>query len=116
MTHQQIAEAFSLGKFHVVFTYLAETVEWVVVGERHLKGKESVKAYCKQVASYFNSVTTDFNVTNVISDKYKIAVTGSANFIREGKIINKISSCDVYEFNPNSQLTHITSYCISEPF
>lgn len=69
---------------------------------------------CGQVAGYFKSVTTDFKTLNVIEDNNRVAVSGTAEFIRDGKTVNFISACDIYEFNENNELTTITSYCIQK--
>ena len=113
MTLKQIAEKFSTGNFELIYPHLAENVQWTVVGEDYFNGKKSVIDNCKQVTSYFNSVTTKFNTVTVIVDNNRVAVTGTAEFIRDGKRVNFVSACDVYEFNDNNELQTITSYCIS---
>lgn len=114
MTLKDITIAFSTGDFEASFPYLADDVEWIVVGENKLKGSEAVKNQCISVAQYFKSVITDFKMENVIADTNRVAINGTAAFIRNGQIVNFVSSCDVYEFNSNNQLKKITSYCISE--
>lgn len=114
MTQEEITIAFSSGNFEASFPYLADDVEWTVVGESKWEGIDAVKTQCRAVAQYFKSVTTDFKMENVIADPNRVAINGTAAFIRNGQTINFISSCDVYEFNLNNQLQKITSYCISE--
>jgi hypothetical protein len=113
-TQQQIAEAFSNGNFELAFPYLSEKITWNVVGENVFKGKESVIANCKQTADYFNSVQTVFNTDEVIASNNKVVVSGTAEFIKDGKRVNFISACDVYEFNSKNELEKISSYCIPE--
>lgn len=114
MTQKQIAEEFSTGNFELIYPYLADNVQWTVVGEEYFKGKKAVIDNCKLVASYFNSVTTKFKTINIIADNNRVAVTGTAEFIRDGKRVNFVSACDVYEFNDNNELHSIMSYCIAE--
>lgn len=114
MTQKQIAEAFSNGKFEVAYPYLADNIEWTVVGENVFKGKNAVIQNCEQTANYFKSVTTNFKTINVIEETNRIAINGTAEFIRENKRVAFISACDVYEFNGNNELQKITSYCIQE--
>lgn len=114
MTQKQIAEEFSTGNFELIYSYLADNVQWTVVGEEHFNGKKAVIDNCKVVSSYFNSVTTKFKTINIIADNNRVAVTGTAEFIRDGKRVNFVSACDVYEFNDNNELQTIMSYCIAE--
>lgn len=114
MTQKQIAEAFSNGNFELVFPYLAENIQWKVIGDFYAEGKNQVTEKCKQVAGYFKSVTTDFETINIIADKNTVAVNGTAEFIREGKRVNFVSACDIYEFNEDNELQSVTSYCIQD--
>ena len=114
MTQKQIAQAFSKGNFELTYSYLADNVQWTVVGEDYFDGKKSVMDNCGQVASYFKSVTTNFKTINIIADNNRVAVSGTAEFIRDDKRVNFVSACDVYEFNDNNELQTITSYCIQD--
>lgn len=114
MTLKQIAEAFSNGNFEVAYPFLADDVRWNVVGEDEFAGKKAVMENCNQVASYFKSVTTNFRAINVIAENGRVAVTGTAEFIRHGQRVNFVSACDVYGFNDKKELQSIVSYCISD--
>ena len=114
MTRKQIAEAFSNGIFKETYPYLADNVQWNVVGEGSFNGKNAVIKNCEQVAGYFESVTTNFITEAVISEGSCIVMTGTAEFFRDGKRVNFVSACDVYAFNERNQLQTITSYCISD--
>lgn len=114
MTPKQIAAAFSNGNFELTFPYLADNVQWTVVGEDDFDGKQTVIDNCNQIASYFKSVTTHFKTQNVIADNNRIAINGTAELCRNGKRINFVSACDLYEFNDDNQLQTITSYCITD--
>jgi len=114
MTQEQIAEAFSNGNFELTYLYLADNVQWTVIGEGYFDGKKAVMDNCGHVASYFKSITTKFKTINIIAAKNRVAVSGTAEFIRDGKRVNFISACDVYEFNDNNKLQTITSYCIQD--
>lgn len=111
---KETAEAFSNGRFELAYNHMADDITWTVVGENVFKGKEAVVTNCRQTAEYFNSVTTVFNTTHVIADKDKVAITGTAEFIRNNKRVAFVEACDVYEFNEKGQLQTITSYCIQE--
>jgi hypothetical protein len=112
MDQQEIAEAFSNGKFDLTYPYLDDNVEWKIVGDKTINGKNEVIRHCEITAEYFESVMTDFTTINVIVAKNRVAIDGAATFMRNEKIISLVSACDVYEFTKNGLLKKITSYCI----
>ncbi|WP_339697753.1 nuclear transport factor 2 family protein [uncultured Roseivirga sp.] len=109
--NKDIATAFSKGEFSSVYDKLADNIEWNIVGERLLKGKEEVTAYCQKTAQYFSEVDTDFRLMNVIAEGNQVMIDGTAEFISKSNKSTYISSCDVYSFEEN-KLREIYSYCI----
>ena len=71
-------------------------------------------SFCRQVAAYFASVTTDFKEYGSLVDGNKVAVYGHAEFRRDGEIINEVNSSDFYEFNDDGKIQKIYSYCNSK--
>jgi len=114
LTLQQIAASFSVGDFEKAYPYFSENITWDVVGENSFTGKKAVMENCEQVAVYFKSVTTRFTTANIIADNNRVAIDGTAEFLRDGKRVAYVWACDVYEFNEQQQLQKITSYCIQE--
>ncbi|MCS1351006.1 nuclear transport factor 2 family protein [Mechercharimyces sp. CAU 1602] len=112
LTQKQIAESFSNGDFEPSFPCLAKTIEWNIVGDKTIEGKEAVIEECKQTSDYFKTITTNFTTLNVISEKNRVAVNGTAEFIRDGQRLSFVSACDVYTFNDKHELQRIDSYCI----
>lgn len=114
MTKEQIARAFSNGEFEKTYGFITENADWIVIEEKHLKGKKAIVEHCEQVSAYFKTIKTDFKTFNVISDHNKVVVNGTAEFIRENKRVSFVSACDIYAFDTNDQIQKITSYCITE--
>lgn len=113
-TNKEIATLFSGGKFNEVADNLAADVEWnIYENDMNIKGKEAVLEFCKKVAAYFESVTTKFEMFGMLEEGGKIAIYGHAAFIKEGKTVNTVNSCDVYEFDESSAIKNICSYCNS---
>lgn len=109
---KEVAIAFSNGNFEKVFPHLSENIDWNVIGENTYKGKSQVISNCEQTTKYFNSVQTKFKTEDAFVNDKKVVVRGSAEFIKDGKQLNFISACDVYEFNDDNKLISIQSYCI----
>ena len=109
---KEIAQLFSNGQFDQVMDYLSDTVIWNIIGENKFKGKKAVQKNCEQTLIYFNSVQTIFKTDEVVVSNNQVVITGTAEFKRDGKQINFICACDVYDFNSNNQIEKIVSYCI----
>ena len=107
-----IATAFSRGNFYSNYEFMDEDICWSVPGEATYAGKEAIIKHCTDVAAYFKTVTTKFEVQQVIEEENKIAVTGTAEFIRNGQWVSFVHGCDIYLFNDQGLLQSITSYCI----
>ena len=114
MVFKEVAEAFSNGSFKVAYPHFSDNVRWRVIGENSFNGKKAVIENCEKVAGYFESVTTNFTTETVIAAGRRVAVIGTAEFVRDGKRVNFVSACDVYEFNESNQLVTISSYCIAD--
>lgn len=111
---KEIAEAFSTGNFELAFPYLSEKISWNVIGENVFQGKSPVIDNCEKTAEYFKSVQTDFKTEDIIVSDNKVVIRGTGEFFKDGKRVNIIIACDVYEFDDNHELETIYSYCIPE--
>lgn len=43
-----------------------------------------------------------------------IRIYGTAEFIRDGKTVNTVNSCDMYEFDADEKVIEVHSYCNSK--
>ena len=114
MTKSEIAQAFSGGKFEVCFDYLTDLTVWNTPGEQYLIGRKEIEPFCKNISAYFGSLSINCEQLNLIENDRSVAINGTAEFIREGKRVSFVSSCDVYEFGANNKIITINSYCITE--
>ena len=109
-----IARLFSGGQFDDVANRLSEKVKFhIYEDKKHLVGKPQVVEFCKGIADYFSSIETDFRETGSLIAKNKVAIYGYGEFKKEGKLVNAVHSCDVYEFNDQGMIEKIHSYCNS---
>jgi hypothetical protein len=111
---RDIAEAFSHGDFKSCYPYLSEQITWDVVGDEFLIGKKAVMEQCEGIAEYFKTIHTRFLTDDVIVSENKVVIRGKGEFLRDGKRLNLILACDVYEFNDQGKVELISSYCIPE--
>ncbi|MGD1840005.1 MAG: hypothetical protein ACFB0B_03790 [Thermonemataceae bacterium] len=113
-SQKEIAIFFSNGNFELTYPYLSEKVEWNIIGENQFKGKSNVIQNCEKTTQYFKAVQTNFKTEDIIISGNKVMIRGIGEFLKDGEKVNLIKACDVYEFNKNSELEHIYSYCIPE--
>ncbi|MGM8365458.1 hypothetical protein ACLIBG_08220, partial [Virgibacillus sp. W0181] len=71
-----------------------------------------VEDYFNPVCEYFESVTTNFSVDEIIETGEKVVIVGTAEFYKNDEMVNVIEACDVYFFNDNT-VVELKSYCIS---
>ncbi len=111
LTKKALALEMSTGNFKVAYPLFAENISWHIAGEKLVKGKVDVIAYCDGIAAYFATVKTTFTVANIITEENKVAIDGKAEFVNDKGQTTKVLSCDVYCFT-DDKLASITSYCI----
>ena len=113
MSKSEIAELFSSGKFTPCYPFLTDKSVWNIPGEQYLIGKDNIVEYCEAVTEHFNAVTTHFTTINIIENQTSVAISGTAEFIREGLTFSYVSSCDVYNFDENNNILSVHSYCVT---
>jgi len=111
-TNLQNVTNFSNGIFDVVFSYLHTNVVWNLFNQGCITGKDNVVDECKRIATYFETVDTDFQTTHTIQENNKIVISGVGIFSRNGNLLSEVNSCDIYVFDENNQIISISSYCI----
>lgn len=112
MLKKDIAFLLSTGKFSEASSYLSKEVKWNIVNDQELNGFIEVQRYFESVSEYFDTVVTNFKVDEVIENKDKVVVVGTAEFYKDDKLLNVIEACDVYLFE-NNKVKELKSFCIS---
>ncbi|MFZ1702222.1 MAG: nuclear transport factor 2 family protein [Pyrinomonadaceae bacterium] len=114
MTRGEIATALSSSQAASVAEHLAEDIEWNIFKESAShKGKRAVVEFANQILGYFGTVETRFTTTGMIEGADAIAIYGTAEFLKNGNLVNSVNSCDVYEFDESDRVIRINSYCNS---
>ena len=113
LKNEEVAALFSTGKFAEVHDRIADNASWIVIEENNFIGKDAIVQHCKQVASYFDSVSCIFKIHRIIANAKEVVVEGTAEFRNDKNETSFISACDLYTFNDNKQIESIRSYCIT---
>lgn len=59
-TPQQIAEVFSGHRFSDTYDHLAADIQWVLIGDATIQGRDQVIQTCEQTVAELAGTTTDF--------------------------------------------------------
>jgi ketosteroid isomerase-like protein len=106
---RQISEQFSLGNFTFCYDHFADDVIWNIIGNRSLKGKQDVIAYCEQMSIEMASTTlANFNI---LGEADAIAIEGKCTFVDTENKPGEVSYCDIFLFSAG-KIASINSYCI----
>lgn len=95
-------EAFSKGDAQPALTFIAEDIEWHIVGDRTIDGNAAVEAMCADAAA---QGTPNFQNGRVIKAKSHIIVEGA-------DLDTDMHYCDIYAIEKD-QIVEITSYCLT---
>jgi len=111
LTIEQIARAFSSHKFESTYPYLLDNIQWNLVGDKMLAGKENIINTYNESAQYLTNVITRFDKFKVVAGDNCVVIDSLAEYVNEEQKSSTVSSCDIYKFI-EGKLSAITSYCI----
>lgn len=106
-----IAKHCSLGQFSQIHQYLDNEISWQIIGENSYSGKTNVIEHMTKVENYFQNTKHHFELHEMIQANQFIIIQGQAVF-ESNHVQTIISACDVYQFNADSKIIKIQSYCI----
>jgi ketosteroid isomerase-like protein len=95
-------EAFSMGDAQPAQDFIAEDIEWHIVGDRTIDGNAAVKEMCADAAAQGRP---NFQNGRVIKAKNHLIVEGS-------DLDTDMHYCDIYAIE-KEQIAEITSYCLT---
>ena len=95
-------EAFSMGESSAALDFIADGIEWHIVGDRTIDGNAAVKEMCEDAASQGKA---NFQNGRVIKGKNHIIVEGA-------DLDTDMHYCDIYTID-GKQIMEITSYCLA---
>ena len=93
-------KAFSVGDSAAALDFIADGIEWHIVGDRTIDGNAAVKEMCEDAASQGKA---NFQNGRVIKGKNHIVVEGA-------DLDTDMHYCDIYTIE-QEQILEITSYC-----
>ena len=108
-THKALAKAFSKGHFDFAYNHLTDDIEWHIIGDKTVTGKESVIDHCNKMLVEIASST--LNNTHIVAENDCVVIEGHCKYTNADDKDAEVAYCDVYRFE-NGHIKAITSYCI----
>ena len=106
---EELAGAISGHRFDEAIPYLSEAVEWDLVGEAVLAGRNAVIDALRKTAAGLAGVRTDFTRFAVVAQADAAVVDSVAEYTDAEGGRTVVGSCDVYAF-ADGLITGIRSY------
>jgi ketosteroid isomerase-like protein len=95
-------EAFSVGDSHLAMAHIDAAVQWEIVGDHRIIGRDGVEQACTEAAQ---AGTPDFTNHRVHAQTDTVIVEGS-------NCNGDLHYCDIYRIR-EGRIQTITSYCLS---
>jgi ketosteroid isomerase-like protein len=106
-TVERINEAFRNNDVNDFLSCCADDIEWRMVGESSMRGKDEIRAWMAKGPSE----PPNFSVARVIAEGDFVAVYGDMTMTEHGEKDVPYSYCDIYHFE-NDKVVELRSYVI----
>jgi ketosteroid isomerase-like protein len=107
---ERINTTLAKGDFETYLAACADDVQWTIVGEPPLKGKEAIRQFMSSMSKE-NKDTPAFTVDAVFGEGEFVAAHGPMKMKdKEGKL-GSYRYCDIYRFR-NGKIAEQTSYVV----
>jgi len=91
---EKVNAAFAENSVEGFLSFCADDIEWTMVGDRTVKGKDAIRTW---MASMGSSEPPKFTVQNVVGEGDFVVAYGDMTMKEDGKL-NPYAYCDVYRF------------------
>jgi ketosteroid isomerase-like protein len=104
---EKVNAAFAENSVEGFLSFCADDVEWTMVGDRTVKGKDAIRSWMGSIPS---SEPPKFTVQNMIAEGDYVIAYGDMTMKEEGKT-TPYSYCDVYRLRANT-ITELRSFVV----
>ncbi len=107
---EKVNAAFAEGNSEGFLSFCAEDVEWTMVGEKKLKGKEAIREFMLSI-KHSEMQLPQFTVDAVIAEGDSVVAYGDMTMKDESGEVVPYSYCDIYLFK-NDEITQLQSFVV----
>jgi uncharacterized protein len=110
-TVRKINDAFLENNFEGFLDFCADDVQWTIIGDRSVKGKENIRQWMKSMAAE-NPDPPKFNVIDpVIAEGDFVVARGDMTMKDKDGQTNPYSYCDIYRFS-GDKIIELNSFVV----
>jgi ketosteroid isomerase-like protein len=110
-TVRKVNEAFLNNYFEGFLDYCANDVQWTIVGEKTVRGKEAIRQWFKEMAAT-NSEPPKFTVADpIIAEGDFVVARGDMKMKDKDGLPGQYSYCDFYRFR-NGEIVELNSFVV----
>ena len=113
-TPETIARTFSGHAFSEAYPYLAEDVQWVLVGGPTLVGKQAAIEACESTLQELAQTETIFSKFRTVVGADAVVVDVIGEYSAPDQAGSVVASCDIFDFS-DGLIRTITSYTTELP-
>jgi uncharacterized protein (TIGR02246 family) len=103
---EKVNTAFAENSVEGFLSFCADDVEWTMVGDRRVKGKDAIRNWMGSMPPE----PPQFTVQNVVAEGDFVVAYGDMTMKEEGKV-TPYSYCDVYRFQ-GGRIAELRSYVV----
>jgi ketosteroid isomerase-like protein len=104
----KVNAAFAEGSTEGFLAFCAEGVEWTIVGDKPVRGKDAIR---KRMGSMDLSEPPKFTIDNVIAERDFVVAHGEMSMKEQGGKAVPYSYCDIYRFR-DDKIVELRSFVI----
>ena len=107
----KVSAAFLEGNFEGFLDFCADDVEWTIVGDRSVTGKEAIRQWMKSMAAEHPEPPTFTVVDPVIAEGDFVVAHGRMTMKDKDGNLGQYSYCDIYRFR-NGKIVELRSFVV----
>ena len=110
-TVRKVNDAFLNGNFEGFLDYCADDVQWAMVGEKTVKGKEAIRQWMREMTAA-NPEPPKFTVADpIIAEGDYVVARGEMKMKDKDSQPGQHSYCDLYHFR-NGKIVELNSFVL----
>lgn len=106
---EKVNDAFSTGNTAAFVDLCADDVQWTIVGDQTLRGKEALREFMKSMEGH---EPPKFSVDTLIAEGDSVMATGGMTMKEEPGCEGTYGYCDIYRFNGDAQIAELRTFVV----
>ena len=105
---EKVNAAFAKGGVEGFLSFCADDVEWTIVGDKNVKGKDAIRQW---MASMGGMEPPKFTVNNVIAEGDFVTASGDMTMKDKDGKVAPYAYCDIYRFR-DGKIVELRSFVV----